>query len=84
MAPELAEIANVRPSQLGTATQPLQQRVRLDVQRLGGLALAAAVREVGVQCGDQLAVPDPQGYTFSVRLQGEGETVFHSYPGHRD
>ena len=28
-----------------------------------------------------VATPDAQGFVFDVRLQGEGETVFLSYPG---
>jgi protocatechuate 3,4-dioxygenase, alpha subunit len=28
-----------------------------------------------------VAMPDERGYTFDVRLQGEGETVFLSFPG---
>ncbi|AOD24640.1 protocatechuate 3,4-dioxygenase subunit alpha (plasmid) [Rhodococcus sp. p52] len=29
-----------------------------------------------------IAAVDAQGHTFDVRLQGEGETVFLTYPGH--
>lgn len=29
-----------------------------------------------------VAAPDATGYRFDVRLQGEGETVFLTYPGH--
>lgn len=29
-----------------------------------------------------VAAPDAAGYRFDVRLQGEGETVFLTYPGH--
>lgn len=28
-----------------------------------------------------LTIPDPQGYRFDIRLQGEGETVFLRFPG---
>jgi protocatechuate 3,4-dioxygenase alpha subunit len=31
-----------------------------------------------------VARPDEHGYVFDVRLQGAGETVFLSYPRHRD
>jgi protocatechuate 3,4-dioxygenase alpha subunit len=30
-----------------------------------------------------LAVPDEHGLRFDIRLQGDGETVFLRYPGHR-
>lgn len=29
-----------------------------------------------------ITTAEPSGYSFDVRLQGEGETVFLSYPGH--
>ena len=29
-----------------------------------------------------VAVPDAHGFRFDIRLQGEGETVFLTYPRH--
>ena len=34
--------------------------------------------------GTLVARPDESGYVFDIRLQGEGETVFLTYPRHAD
>jgi protocatechuate 3,4-dioxygenase alpha subunit len=43
----------------------------------------ALLRSVGDRARTLLCVADDHGFRFDVRLQGEGETVFLSYPGHR-
>jgi protocatechuate 3,4-dioxygenase, alpha subunit len=43
----------------------------------------ALLRSAGDRAGTLLCVADDHGFRFDVRLQGEGETVFLRYPGHR-
>lgn len=49
---------------------------------LEGAAPDAVLRAAGDRAGTLLCTPDAEGLRFDVRLQGAGETVFLSYPGH--
>lgn len=42
----------------------------------------ALLDATGERASTLLCVPDESGLRFDIRLQGEGETVFLSYPGH--
>lgn len=43
----------------------------------------AVLDAAGERAGTMVCVPDEHGLRFDITLQGEGETVFLSYPGHR-
>lgn len=43
----------------------------------------AVLDAAGQRAQTLVCVPDEDGLRFDIRLQGEGETVFLSYPGHR-
>jgi protocatechuate 3,4-dioxygenase, alpha subunit len=56
-------------------------RVYLPSEHLASVPLLASLP---VHRRDTLiAVPDEHGLRFNIRLQGEGETVFLRFPGHR-
>lgn len=42
----------------------------------------AVLRAAGERAATLLCVPDEQGLRFDIRLQGDAETVFLTYPGH--
>lgn len=44
----------------------------------------AVLDAAGDRADTLVCVPDEDGLRFDIRLQGEGETVFLSYPGHRE
>lgn len=43
----------------------------------------AVLRAAGDRASTLLCVPDQDGLRFDIVLQGEGETVFLTFPGHR-
>ncbi len=47
-----------------------------------GAAPDALLRSAGERAATLMCVADDQGLRFDVRLQGEGETVFLTFPGH--
>jgi protocatechuate 3,4-dioxygenase alpha subunit len=49
----------------------------------GGAEPDGLLRSVGDRADTLLCVADEDGLRFDVRLQGERETVFLTYPGHR-